>query len=226
MEHNSKKPFTWKAFVRDNGYYMVLALCVVAVGVSGILLMNTVNEPLTPVAGESLSVPLTPEDEAAEKPGEQTAPTVTQLPDVPKAEEEKPVEKTVAPVEGTVVAVFSVDALTYNETTRDWRTHNGVDLSANLEDPVVAAQKGTVTAVFYDNALGQTVVLNHGDGLESRYSNLAESVPVEVGDSLAVGEVLGYVGATANSEMAEEPHVHFAVYQDNKLVDPEAMLPD
>ena len=128
------------------------------------------------------------------------------------------------PVSGTVIQNYAMDRLTYNETTRDWRVHNGVDLAAPLGQEVQAARAGTVTAVFEDEAYGVTVVLQHAGGWSSRYCGLAEEPSVTAGDTVEAGQVLGTVGTTALVETAQEPHLHFEVYCNGEPADPAGFL--
>ena len=124
------------------------------------------------------------------------------------------------PVSGSTQAAYSVDALQYNATTQDWRTHAGVDLAASVGTPVKAAGSGVVTAVYDDEFLGTTVVINHPDGHVSQYSNLAVMPSVSAGDSVEAGQTIGAVGETALLEIADEPHLHFAVYANGDTIDP------
>lgn len=128
------------------------------------------------------------------------------------------------PVEGTVVQGYSMDRLAYNATTRDWRTHAGMDIAAPEGSEVRAAAEGTVLAVFTDDLLGQTVTVEHAEGWVTHYANLAEEVAVSAGDEVEAGQVLGTVGRTALAEVGSEPHLHFAVYRNNVPQDPEAFL--
>lgn len=129
------------------------------------------------------------------------------------------------PVPGQVVAAFSADTLTYNEVLGDWRTHNGVDLSAQEGDAVVAAWAGTVTAVEEDAVLGVTVTVDCGDGYETIYGNLAEETAVSVGDAVEQGDPIGTVGSTASGELSGgENFLHFAVRKDGAYLEPTDFL--
>ena len=124
------------------------------------------------------------------------------------------------PVPGEAVAAFSDSELTYNAALEDWRTHNGVDLAAELGAPVSAVLDGEVLSVTNDPLLGTTITLNHGDGLMTVYGNLAPDVTVEQGDTVTAGDTLGSVGDTAAGEVNEGAWIHFAVEQDGVAVDP------
>ena len=130
----------------------------------------------------------------------------------------------VRPLEGETVAAFSPDALVYSETLGDWRTHSGVDIAAENGTPVLAACAGRVLFAGEDDLMGTTVVLDHGGGCETVYANLAPVPPVEAGQEVAAGQQIGAVGASALSEAAMVPHLHFAVRQDGENADPEKFL--
>ena len=128
------------------------------------------------------------------------------------------------PLEGQVVSAFSADNLSYNAALKDWRTHSGVDLSAQLGDPVAAAHAGTVIAVRDDVLLGKTVTMDLGDGLTASYSNLNQDVSVSSGDTLSAGDPIGTVGETAAGEHNDTPWLHFSLEQDGQAVDPLSYL--
>ncbi|MCD7880568.1 MAG: peptidoglycan DD-metalloendopeptidase family protein [Clostridiales bacterium] len=125
-----------------------------------------------------------------------------------------------APVSGEAVAAFSDSELTYNAALEDWRTHNGVDLAAQVGEEVYAALDGEVLSVESDPLLGTVITLNHGDGLMTIYGNLSEEVAVRQGDKVSAGQVIGTVGETAAGESNEGGWLHFAVKKDGVLVDP------
>ena len=192
------------------GYYIALILCAAAIGITGYLYsrnLNNTKETMKVVGSEPTSEAST---EASQPSGEE--PT------------EKPTLKTAAPVAGQTVAEFAADCLGYNETTRDWRTHAGLDIAAEEGAQVCAAAAGTVYSVYDDEELGMTVVITHDGGYTTQYASLAAEVSVIPGDAVALGQPIGTVGTTALLESALEPHVHFSVTCNGDPMDPAEFL--
>lgn len=221
MQNNKSKGF--RSFLKEKGYYIVLLLCAVAVATSGYFLLRP-NSAQKPPKEESVQ---NSEDASqattktpTKKPGNAADVIATDGTEPSKATEPTRLE-TQKPVSGEELNAFAGDFLAFNQTTRDWRTHEGVDLSAALGQEVQAAAEGTVYAVYEDESLGMTVVVRHPNGYTTHYSNLDKAVAVRVGDAVAAGMVLGKVGQTACTETATAPHLHFAVYENNVPVDPE-----
>lgn len=214
----SKKKF---GNLSAKGYYIALVLCAAAIGVSGYLYYrNANNEAVAPAVAtrqtEEAKLPA-----AATMPGSLAEPTTepTETVTVPK----KPA-KTAAPLEGQTVAEYAMECLSYNETTRDWRVHAGVDLAAEAGTPVTAAADGEVYTVYEDAQMGMTVVIRHDGGYTTHYASLAEGVPVKAGDKVEVGQTVGFVGQTALMESALGDHVCFRVTCDGEPVDPAEFL--
>ena len=215
------------------GPYIVFALCLVAAGILGYQFFAPADTilPEEPVLTQQAPkptpapVPVIEVDEPAEEEAAEVA--APEELEIPVAAIE-PVEPKLSPdlrspLEGKTIAAFSADVLFYNETLEDWRTHNGVDIAAEEGTPVCAACDGTVLSVTEDPLMGVTVVLEHGGGFTSTYACLGEEVYVSAGDEVGAGENIGAVGATAAAE-SPEPHLHFSVSKDGKLVDPSAYL--
>ena len=204
------------------GYYIALALCAAAIGVSGYLYYRNGSEAPVDVPAAAISqVRPTSGATAAtmpEAPADTTAETT--LPTVPAG---KP-RKTAMPVEGQTVAEYAMECLSYNETTRDWRVHGGLDLAAETGTPVTAAADGEVYTVYEDEQMGMTVVIRHDGGYTTHYASLAEGVPVKAGDKVVLGQTVGFVGNTALMESALGDHVCFRVTLDGQVIDPAEFL--
>lgn len=198
------------------GYYIALILCAVAIGISGYLYYKNANSEPDRQANEPAAV-----TGGKDVPAVATKPTTTQPPATAAAE--KPL-KTVSPLEGETAAAFAMDALAYNPTTRDWRTHDGVDIAAEAGTEVKAAAAGTVYSVYTDDQMGTTVVIRHTGGYSTTYASLAEDPAVAAGDEVELGQTIGAVGQSALLESAIGDHLHFAVSKDGENVDPMEFL--
>lgn len=139
----------------------------------------------------------------------------------PVAEVVAPVTSLIAPVGGSILKKHSDTELSYSKTMEDWRLHKGVDISAPIGTTVIASAKGEVSECYTDTACGVTIVINHGNGLSTRYSNLASAQMVNIGQTIESGEAIGVVGDTAEFEIADEAHLHFEVIKDGRSVNPE-----
>ena len=127
-----------------------------------------------------------------------------------------------APAAGSVYGEFSVAVPVFSNTMNDYRTHAGVDVSAEIGDPVYACADGVIDDVYEDPMMGQTVKISHADGFESVYRNLSAVLPegIEKGASVRAGQMIGAVGDTALIECEDEPHLHFELLLTGEPVDP------
>jgi murein DD-endopeptidase MepM/ murein hydrolase activator NlpD len=107
--------------------------------------------------------------------------------------------------------VFSnfAEARTYSYGDRDVdrQVHLGYDLASLKQSPVPAANKGVVVFAGPLTIYGDTIVVDHGLGLQTLYGHLS-SVAVKVGDAVAKGQELGRTGSTG---LAMGDHLHFEV---------------
>lgn len=95
-------------------------------------------------------------------------------------------------------------------------SHSGVDISADLGDPVHAPNDGKVALVDEQFFSGKSVILDHGQGIFTMFFHLSE-VKVSPGQSVRKGDVIGLVGATGR---ASGPHLHWGVRIQGARVDP------
>lgn len=237
-----KKPWTEHIgdFIAGKGFYIVLFLCVAAIGISGYYLFSTfgsgeedaavdgpaqvVVTPAPTVTAEPPVVSSTPSPTPTAKPS--ATPTPTPTPAAPSPSASAPTASVFTwPVKGEIISDFSLEVLAYDETMGDWRTHCGVDISASVGTEVCAVAGGTVEQVYQDDLMGTTVVIDHGDGLRSTYSNLASTPTVSAGDAVSTGSVIGAVGETALAEHGRASHLHLEMSRDDVAVDPAEYLP-
>ena len=209
------------------GYYIALMLCAAAIATTSYLYYRNAAQAQQAVVQETVNVDIPAgtmgsDDVAVVATQPQTSVPATDA-TTPSATEKKPLQ-TASPVSGDVINGYSMEALSYNQTTRDWRVHNGVDLAAEDGAPVCAAADGEVYTVSEDDALGYTVVIRHNDGYTTCYSNLTEDTAVMPGDTVTMGQTIGYVGSSAIVETTLGSHVHFSVTQNNEPMDPMEFL--
>ncbi len=119
------------------------------------------------------------------------------------------------PVEGKIIGEFGLKR-TRNGTI-DAGFHKGIDLRADKGTPALAANAGTVVLASHFKAHGNTVMINHGQGVMTIYLHLS-SISVKLRQKVHKGQEIGKVGATG---LATAPHVHFQVFVHGVPVDPQ-----
>lgn len=136
------------------------------------------------------------------RPGRETLPVQVQL-----------------PVEGRYSSLFGFRRV-FNGEARN--PHSGLDIAAAEGTPIRAALPGRIVArkdYFFN---GNTIVLDHGQGLTSLYCHMSRFADLPLGTQVAAGEVIGYVGTTGRST---GPHLHWTMSLNGARVDPLLFLP-
>lgn len=234
MEQNEQKKSEQKtAQVLYMTVILVLGIMAVAVGLT--TAAGKKNKPVetTPEISSAavttshptahLPILTSPVQPGTTAPASTTAPAGTTQTTRSVAEADAPVPTLpvfIMPTIGNVSKGYTIDALVWSNTMEDYRTHDGIDICAGAGEGVMAAADGIVTEVYTHPMMGTTVVVRHDGDAESVYQNLAEDVAVSVGDTVKSGEVLGAVGESALIEIAEEPHLHFALRVAGESVNP------
>ena len=232
----------WSAFMERQGFYVMLGVCV-AIIVGTAIWTRSGSPPVTPP--ESLP-------QGAEAGSE--AEFVQRLSDVMwtgagmSGQTEEPVgagqsgfepQSTATPtsgggtpelpalswpVNGEVIRPHSGDVPVFLPTLGAWATHDGIDIRANMGDPVNAALSGTVSAAYDDPMLGNVIEVQHPGGLTTRYAGLATLDLLRVGDPVKTGQLLSPLGKPGAWESQDPPHLHFEVLRDGQWVDPQGYL--
>lgn len=140
-----------------------------------------------------------------------------------------------------VVLVFPQDPTvttfddTWGHARSSGRRHKGTDLMAPKMSPVYAVADGVITLMRSGGSAGRWLALEHAGGMESWYMHLNNDTPgtddgradsmytyapgLSVGDFVAAGQLIGYVGDSGNAE-GSGAHTHFELHVDGRPVDP------
>jgi len=122
------------------------------------------------------------------------------------------------PVEGIYSSAFGLKRF-FNKQAR--RPHSGLDIAAKQGTLILAPAKGTIveTGNYFFN--GNTVFIDHGQGLISMYCHLDE-INVKNNQLISQNDVIGKIGMTGR---VTGPHLHWSVSLNNNMVDPSLFLP-
>ena len=99
---------------------------------------------------------------------------------------------------------------------RGRRYHEGIDISTGRPRDVGAGAKGRVSFVGWRTGYGNTVEIDHGQGVKTRYGHLSRAGVAE-GRRVSAGEIIGRTGKTGN---ATGVHLHYEILADGRPVNP------
>ena len=214
------------AFFKRNIYFVLMIVCVLAIGVIITVAAVTGTED-DPTDTPTVVVPGDDDDDADE---DKNPPAVDDDDDNDSDgdDEQKPQPAKTFTLDGileeyTIDIGYSDAELVFNPTQGHWATHQGVDLIAEAGTAVKCSFDGTVKSVTDDSFHGTTVVISHDGGYETTYK-LLDEVSLKVGDKVAEGDTIGTVSGDALAEMAQGAHLHLELSKDGVLVDPTAYI--
>jgi murein DD-endopeptidase MepM/ murein hydrolase activator NlpD len=138
----------------------------------------------------------------------------------PHAHEAGLLERAVDAVEGVVQHVTSGFGTRARPIGAGSEVHPGVDLGAPAGTPIRAVKDGVVRYAGARGGYGNCVIIDHGDGTETRYAHCA-TVGVAAGAPVRAGEDIATVGSTG---LSTGPHLHFELRVKGVAVDPSALL--
>lgn len=123
----------------------------------------------------------------------------------------------VAPVNGTVTSGFGWRR---DPLGSDVKFHAGADIRMAYGEEVTSVAAGRVSFAGEQGGYGLTVVVDHADGLQTRYAHLS-STSVNMGDRVSPGQLIARAGSSGR---ATGPHLHIELLSQGRPVDPSALL--
>jgi murein DD-endopeptidase MepM/ murein hydrolase activator NlpD len=189
-------------FVRKNAMYLILGICVLAIGLSMTLMLISSDTTNLPSSGVVDDIP-------QEKPNEDVLETPTET-----------VISFIMPVNNASKIEDYSTTMVFNSTLNRYSQHLAIDFSAPEGTSVVCVYDGTVESVERSYLTGITVTIAHKDGVKSIYNSLGEVEDLSVGQTITQGEVIGTVGTSNLQESNDGAHLHFEVTENGEKINP------
>lgn len=137
----------------------------------------------------------------------------------------------IPPIEGELI--FPLDNFRITCSFTCYSDHGGLDMSSQYGAEVRAVMNGTVIKVVtgyasdggyigHPGGYGNQVLVQHENGVQTRYAHLMDTIRVSVGDEVVIGQVIGQQGNSGNSSGS---HLHFEWLENGIKVDPVTRLP-
>lgn len=119
----------------------------------------------------------------------------------------------------TISKQYTDKSLLYDNTTKLWCTHQGIDFACKEGTRILAVFSGTIEKIENSMMNGTTVYLKVSDELTVVYKGLSSNVSVKEGDKIAKGTLIG-TATSFLSEKADGVHLHLELLKNNNLTDP------
>lgn len=142
--------------------------------------------------------------------------------DLPAAGAGRLVLKTVRPVAGDDVRLTSGFGLRRHPLLVTSKMHYGIDWAAPRGTPVVAAAGGRIVEAGTRGEYGNAILIEHGGGWYTFYSQLSRFAEIYPGACVAAGAEIAYVGSTG---LSSGPHLHFEIRHNGQHLDPLTFRP-
>ncbi len=123
------------------------------------------------------------------------------------------------PTQGVVTDSYGVRSNPFGGAEAEF--HAGLDIAAPSGAPVVATGTGIVTFAGMQSGYGNVVMIDHGNGYQTRYAHLSQ-INTATGANITRGDIIGRVGSTGRST---GPHLHYEVRLADRPLNPRRFLP-
>ena len=127
------------------------------------------------------------------------------------------------PVSGQIVMDYSMETGIFDKTLEQYRTHDSICISAGVGESVCAAADGVVLGITKSEEKGNTVVLDHGNGWCTTYSQI-DNINLAEGQVIKQGDIIGCIAQPTKYSSALGSHLDFMVALDREPTDPKLVL--
>ena len=225
--YSMKKEKNYRKSPRMNiGFYISLAVCIVAVAGAAWSTYGSIEEY------NDMSQETEVEQSSTVKVTEEVSGQSYSRPEENSKQESSESKKEVSKTETSKVESSVLESNTNTKpavteevstTMNDWRTHNGIDISADEGKPVHAVLSGKVTKMYSDPLLGNIIVIESSGGYELSYCGVTNTSIAKEGNAVNAGETIGYIGKIP-SEISDESHLHLEAKLDGEYIDPKILF--
>jgi len=197
-------------FLKKNGFYMGLAVAVLAITIIGAVALTSRNSNSVTPTFKPNSVSNSSTSSGSISSGSNSSsgslPTVLTF---------------IMPVEnGKVTKEYTQDTVVFNQTLGVYSAHLAVDISGVEGAKVFCAYDGVIESIETSYLLGTVITIDHGNNLKTKYSSLDVSEDISVGQTVNKGEELGVISTANRQEYKDGAHLHFEVLKNNEKVNP------
>ncbi|MBO4962444.1 MAG: M23 family metallopeptidase [Clostridia bacterium] len=197
-------------FLKKNGFYMGLAVAVLAITIIGAVALTSRNSNSVTPTFKPNSVSNSSTSSGSISSGSNSSsgslPTVLTF---------------IMPVEnGEVTKEYTQDTVVFNQTLGVYSAHLAVDISGVEGAKVFCAYDGVIESIETSYLLGTVITIDHGNNLKTKYSSLDVSEDISVGQTVNKGEELGVISTANRQEYKDGAHLHFEVLKNNEKVNP------
>lgn len=127
--------------------------------------------------------------------------------------------------------VFPIHSSYYISSSFGYRTlgkkhmHNGIDIPGIVGTPVYPISSGVISYIGFSSSYGHYIIITYSNGYKTLYGHMSGNYPFSVGSSVNSSDIVAYIGPKYLSDgklngFTTGPHLHFTLYENNKLIDP------
>ena len=200
--------------------WLVLAACLLIIAAITVGIIFAVNGNRQKITGDIGQTQTPPDDSGKENPpddsGDKNPPDGGEVDTSSQYEFIVPVKE---------VNLIKSHEFNWDKTMEWYRLHQAMDFAAPAGTEVMAAVDGTVLSVVKSDPLDYAVItIEHANGVKTVYKFIDPVEKLVAGSKVNRGDVIGTVASASGVENADGDHLHFEVWKDGKITDPDDYL--